>query len=443
MIDENTQAILLLTTNFSHQLKDDPAPLTPTEYGRFAKWLHENKFQPKDLMRQLDQVCALWTDPKSKITDERLRYLFGRGMALSIAVEKWQSAGIWIMVRSDPDYPKSLRTKLGTVSPAVIFGVGNKALVNAGGLALVGSRNVDAADTDFSATVARTAANIGLNVVSGGAKGVDETAMLAALEAEGTSLGVLANGLLQAATSGKWRSYLKNRQLCLISVYYPEAPFHVGNAMGRNKYIYCLADQALVVRSEQGRGGTWAGAIENINKRFVPLLVKGKSDATGNMALIAQGAIALDTPPAGQAELEKWLSNALQQVQATDAPERQTFFTGPQKPEPAQDNSTVTLRQNPPPQYMTPTISTDSKDAFYNFFLQNLDSLLSANRSLTLKSLHERHPDVLQSQLKEWLQRAVSEGKIIRPGQALSYTLPVDRESVARQGSLFGEEKDL
>ena len=37
-----------------------------------------------------------------------------------------------------------------------------------------------------------------------------------------------------------------------------EAGFQVGNAMARNKYIYCLADYGLVVRSDEGKGGTWS-----------------------------------------------------------------------------------------------------------------------------------------------------------------------------------------
>ena len=35
----------------------------------------------------------------------------------------------------------------------------------------------------------------------------------------------------------------------LVSPFYPEAGFNAGNAMGRNRYIYTLADQALVIDS--------------------------------------------------------------------------------------------------------------------------------------------------------------------------------------------------
>ena len=52
------------------------------------------------------------------------------------------------------------------------------------------------------------AAEDGESIVSGGARGVDETAMLGALEVEGTVIGILANGLLRACSSAKYRRHL-------------------------------------------------------------------------------------------------------------------------------------------------------------------------------------------------------------------------------------------
>ena len=45
------------------------------------------------------------------------------------------------------------------------------------------------------------ASQTGENIISGGARGVDESAMLGALEVEGTVIGILANGLLRACSS--------------------------------------------------------------------------------------------------------------------------------------------------------------------------------------------------------------------------------------------------
>ena len=310
-LEESKQAVLLLTCHFSEQKKGDPTPLTQIEYGRFAFWLKENAYQPKDLFYKAEEIWGKWKDPKSKITSDRLKFLLGRGMAMGMALEKWQSAGIWVLSRSEPQYPVRLKKQLRENAPAVLFGVGNKRLLNAGGLAVVGSRKIDDDDRKFTKNIARQAALEGLNIVSGGAKGVDEEAMLAAAEIDGTSLGVLANDLFKAALSSKWRSYLKGNQVTLVSPFYPEAGFHVGNAMGRNKFIYCLSDYALVVRAEEGSGGTWAGAIENSKRNWVPLFVKSDSDASGNIALIQKGVAPLERDSAERKRNTDWLSTVL------------------------------------------------------------------------------------------------------------------------------------
>ena len=175
---------------------------------------------------------------------------------------------------------------------------------------MIGSRNIGQADEDFTSRIAKQAAFEGLNIVSGGARGVDETAMLASLNSEGTALGVLASDLLKAALSAKWRKYIKAGELTLVSNCYPEAPFHAGNAMGRNKYIYCLSDYALVVRADEGKGGTWSGAKEDLKNQWVPLFVQDAPGLDGNRALIRFGATSLASPKAAL-QSKEWLRGLL------------------------------------------------------------------------------------------------------------------------------------
>ena len=61
--------------------------------------------------------------------------------------------------------------------------------------------------------------------------------------------------------------------------------------MRRNRYIYCLADAAIVVSSTPNRGGTWNGAVEALKAGWVPLWVKHTGSATsGNAGLVQLGA---------------------------------------------------------------------------------------------------------------------------------------------------------
>lgn len=295
--ESNTQAILLLTTHFvggkSAAVTGGAArPLAPKEWGRFAAWLKSRDLAPEDLLRgDLAALLADWRD--NAIDVARIEALLARGIALSLAMERWLSAGLWVMTRADADYPARLKKRLGPDSPAVLFGGGRRALLGGGGVAVVGSRNAGEDDIDYSRALGAATSQAGCAVVSGGARGIDEAAMLGALEADGTAIGVLACDLLRACSSEKYRRHLRAgnlANLALISPFNPEAPFNAGHAMQRNKYIYCLSDLGVVVRTGT-TGGTWKGAREALQKNWVGLSVTTTREPhTGNAALIRLGA---------------------------------------------------------------------------------------------------------------------------------------------------------
>ena len=293
--------------------------------------------------------------------------------------------------------------------------------------------------------MARQAALEGLNVVSGGAKGVDETAMLGALSVEGTASGVLAEGLLKAAVSSKWRNHLMNKQLVLVSPFSPEARFQVGNAMARNKYIYCLADYGLVVRSDEGSGGTWSGAIENLKKGWVPLYVKPDSDAPGNRALIAQGgeALATDINECGKAgveplraalglnldEDEKETPNNTVTKESALQPIKQEEASEPQSSESEigeiADTSTNNVEGEDLPQINSMAIDVGA-DAFYFLFRQILESKLRGGSEVKLDDFKKDYPDIMPKQLTVWFDRAEDEGLVERMGKRRIYILKSD-----------------
>ncbi|MDI5934666.1 DNA-processing protein DprA [Halomonas sp. M4R5S39] len=282
------QATLLLTSYFSKPAKGAAKPLTPTEWGHFAQWLHETNHTPGDLLSHTAPwVLGKWSD--EKIPRERLEALLQRGSSMALALEKWQRSGLWIITRSDPEYPRRLKKRLKHAAPPVLYGCGNAELLNAGGLAVVGSRKAGNEDLTYARMLGAKANQAAVGIVSGGARGIDEAAMQGAIQEGGPVIGILSEGLLKAATSSQWRQGLMSGGLVLVSPYYPEASFNTGNAMGRNKYIYCLADAAVVVHSGSS-GGTKAGAEENLRKGWVPLWVKPTQDPeAGNQALVDAG----------------------------------------------------------------------------------------------------------------------------------------------------------
>jgi len=423
-INVQTQAVLLLTAYFTKPTKDDPRPLTPTEWGRFALWLKEKEFSPGDLLTgDPTRLLAGWAD--GKVTLDRIRFLLGRAGALGLALEKWQRAGLWVLTRSDADYPARLKKHLKTDSPPVLFGCGNRNLLNQGGIAIIGSRDATADDLAFTTRLGETVAEQGLSIVSGGARGVDETAMLGALERAGTAVGVLSDSLLRSATSAKYRKALMANNLVLISSFYPEAGFDVGNAMARNKYIYCLSDAAVVISSSRGKGGTWNGAVENLKNCWVPLWVKPVQEKiSGNAELVRQGANWLPEDKLDLASLIKrepsGETEAVGSLPAESREESGDLFSFTYS-ETATKASHVReplaeLKSELPPERKA---AGDEEGSFYSLFLRRMDAL-TANVPMTAEDLLG-HLDVNKSQLNDWLKRSLDEGEIVRFNKPVRY----------------------
>jgi len=286
-MSEDAKAILLLCGYLGGD--GSGMPLNQGEYTQVVRWLVEKKLRPSDLLVP-DPVTPLAQD--TGLNEQRLSALLRRGVLLGFAVERWNQSGIWVICRSDREYPKRYWEHLKDKAPPILFGAGDRTLLQGGGFAIVGSRDVDAEGEAFARDVAVRCAREGLPVVSGGARGVDQVAMSAALEAGGIVLGVLADTLLRRSVERESRRALADNRLLLISPYNPEAGFNVGNAMGRNKLIYALADYGLVVSSDYNKGGTWEGAVEELKReQSLPVFVRtGPKVPKGNLELLKKGA---------------------------------------------------------------------------------------------------------------------------------------------------------
>lgn len=296
-LSPNTQAILLLTAPLiAGRGTASPDLLSPGEYKRLARHLREIQHQPADLVSpDADDILRAC---QSVIEESRLQRLLGRGFLLSQVIERWQARAIWVVSRADAEYPRRLKVRLREDAPAVLYGCGDMALLDSGGLAVVGSRHVDDTLIDYTMSIGRLAARAGNTLISGGAKGIDQAAMRGALEAGGKACGVLADSLEKTTMNREHRNLLLDGQLVLISPYDPSAGFNVGNAMQRNKLIYALADASLVVSSDVNKGGTWAGAVEQLDKlKFVPVFVRSTGESsTGLDALRNKGALPWPNP---------------------------------------------------------------------------------------------------------------------------------------------------
>lgn len=457
-LSPNTQAILLLTAPLIAGRGTSTSDLlSPGEYKRLARHLREIQRQPADLVTP--DAVELMRACQPVIDEARLQRLLGRGFLLSQVIERWQARAIWVVSRADAQYPRRLKVRLREDAPAVIYGCGDMALLESGGLAVVGSRHVDDALIDYTMAVGRLAARAGRTVVSGGAKGIDQAAMRGALEAGGKVSGVLADSLEKTTMNREHRNLLLDGQLVLISPYDPGAGFNVGNAMQRNKLIYALADASMVVSSDLNKGGTWTGAVEQLDKlKFVPVYVRSMGNSSlGLDALRRKGALPWPNPqdidafeavfevvapiqtPSPQSGIALFGEGGPSVVAPTSPliAEKTLAIEVPNESTPSTTAATVDEPIEPTPETSTLAAHTLEANPLLTPASSPADMLFAVVREVIQQLLTTPMKDaevavalaVSNAQAKTWLQRLVDEGVIEKQKKPVGY--------IVKQSSLF------
>lgn len=412
----NAQAILLLTAPLiAGRAEPSSDLLTPSEYKRLARFLRDTQRKPADLLtldaRELLGECRHFID------STRIKRLLDRSFLMSQAIERWQTRAIWVVSRADAEYPSRLKTRLKDDAPPVIYGCGDAAILDTGGLAVVGSRNVDDVLVEYTEAIGRLAAKAKRTLVSGGARGIDQAAMRGALEAGGKVAGVLADSLEKAVLIRDHREVLMDGRLVLISPYDPASGFNVGHAMQRNKLIYALADAALVVISDYEKGGTWAGAIEQLEKlRLVPVYVRSNGETSkGLESLRRKGALPWPNPRTPD-EFVEVLSAEVSPEKDAPVQNALSFVVREEQ------KKKYEVQRNPPPSE-SPTLlpianspATSAEELF-----AKVRELLEQMTTPKTDTEVANELQVSKGQAKEWLQRLVEEGVLNKLSKPTRY----------------------
>ncbi len=337
------------------------------------------------------------------VDPEAVAALLDRGAALGMMAERWANRGLWVLSRGDEGYPARFKTYLGHGAPPLLFGAGNPELLQSGGLAMVGAREVSEEDIEYARRVASACAAQGIAVISGGARGVDLESMAAAFDANGSALGVLPDSLSRSAVSARYREGLMAGRLALVSPYDPEARWFAYTAMERNKLIYALSDAALVVAAAAESGGTWAGAVEALEYGRVTVYVKTSGAPEGNRKLLARGAQPFPDQP--------W--EGLRSLFVPPPREASLFGSAlgpappPSEPEPP---SAVPVAgcASPEAPRAAGTPRTNTEDVFARV----LPVLLAALSTPRTDTDIEESLRLVPAQAKAWLKRACDEGRV-------------------------------
>ncbi|WP_073558872.1 DNA-processing protein DprA [Archangium sp. Cb G35] len=188
-------------------------------------------------------------------------------------LEELEAQGMRVLPGRDPAYPKRFKRALAKRTPITLYLAGREELLNARRtIAIIGSRDANPEALDTARRAAAFFARQGYVLVSGNARGIDQTAEESAIEAGGEVVSVLPQGLLDKATLSlvrKRNRALLEGQVALLSELHPKSRWQGRFAMMRNRLIVALADFVLVAQTglkesrsngKLTQSGTWAGA---------------------------------------------------------------------------------------------------------------------------------------------------------------------------------------
>lgn len=203
-------------------------------------------------------------------TAERVVSLLADGPLLRSYVEQGRQAGCVPVSRVSTGYPLRLRKCLDLDAPGCIWLKGNMDILNRPAVALVGSRNLQSLNEEFARQVGFMAAQHGLVLISGNARGADSVAQKSCLEAGGSVISVVADSLV--------RQKVLDRVLYISEDGF-ELPFTNQRALSRNRLIHSMAPAVFVAQCVNGTGGTWDGTLRNLRGGWssVYCLVDGSS----------------------------------------------------------------------------------------------------------------------------------------------------------------------
>ncbi len=164
-----------------------------------------------------------------------------------------EGLGARCLTPPDADFPDVLREIPD--APALLFAAGDLSLLDRGAVAIVGSRDHSSYGAEVCRSLSSRAAQANLAVVSGMARGLDAMAHTAALDAGGTTIGVLGNGFGVFYPAANRDLYERvARDGLLLTAFPPGERPHVGSFPRRNRLISGLARVTIVVEAAATSG---------------------------------------------------------------------------------------------------------------------------------------------------------------------------------------------
>jgi len=215
-------------------------------------------------------------------------------VSLSYELDNYARFGIELVTCADRRYPATLKRRLGSYAPPVIYACGNMNLFREPALAFAGSvpgEERTERETELLADRASAAQTV---FATSGTSGLDRTAECRLAENGGRLITWLPGGMIEAIQREDLAELIRDRRAVACSIVHPGSAVQSQNARARSKCLYATGTVSYVLGCEHKRGDTWDGAAEALRNRFTDRMYVWDTELfTGNAMLLKRGAVAV------------------------------------------------------------------------------------------------------------------------------------------------------
>lgn len=277
------------------------------------------------------------------------------------ALQEWQDAqktDCEVILWTDYRYPLALKHLVD--APLFFYAKGDAGLLSCPTLAVVGSRKASRQGEQKAREIAGELSSLGIAIVSGMARGIDQSAHRGALAVQGKTIAVLGTGINVVYPKEHKALYQEIAEHgLLVSEFPPFTKPLAQNFPVRNRLITGISEGVLIVEAALKSGSliTARLALEQ-NKNVYVCRPLGENHSPGGQKLLEEGALPVDDAYTVVADLVPNLSQQYENLCKKKA-EQQARFQNEENPISAQEQ--ITQKNSKQNQYIENNKKEDPK----------------------------------------------------------------------------------
>ena len=254
-MNRRERGFLLLT---SHLGDPERKVLTVAQLRALALRMRDMEIPPEDRDLKQSDLLRLGCDRE---LSKRILSLLEQEDLLDGYLARAEKQNCVPITRVSDHYPPILRQRLGLDSPGCLWARGDVEILSTPAISLVGCRELSEPNREFAEAVGYQAAEQGLTLVSGNARGADRAAQEACLRAGGRVISIVADSL----------NRFPPRNMLYLSEDGFDEEFSAQRALSRNRCIHALGRMVFVAQCDLHKGGTWSGTVKNLRFGWSPV----------------------------------------------------------------------------------------------------------------------------------------------------------------------------